>query len=298
MKKTTEILRCRFGLLCPRTASVLNYVRKIHRFPRLRHPRTLNEKIQWLKFHGDNRAIAPLADKYAVREFVKGRGLEDILVPLLGKWDSVAEFRAAWASLEAPFVIKANNSCQTVIVVKDKAEADLDRICTTLQEWLDDRIFWGLFVEPHYKYIQPCIIAERFLSEEGPAAQISSSLVDYKIWCFDGKPACIWSCTNRSSHGLEMSCFDTDWTPHPERLVYSDHFRKPLAALPRPDGLDRMLECAAILSKGFPQVRVDFYCIGKKVYFGEMTFTSNGGCMPYFTREYQLELGSLCILPE
>ena len=119
-------LRCRFGVLFPRTASILNYYRKLRSFPHLRHPRTLNEKIQWLKFHGDNRAIAPLADKYAVREFVRGRGLEDILVPLLGKWDSVAEFRAAWPSLEAPFVIKANNSCQTVIVVKDKAEADLE----------------------------------------------------------------------------------------------------------------------------------------------------------------------------
>jgi len=95
---------------------------------------------------------------------------------------------------------------------------------------------------------------------------------------------------------LDMSCFDSDWNEHPERLVYSSHFRKPGISLPRPAGLEKMLEYASILSKGFPQVRVDFYCIGEKVYFGEMTFTSNGGCMPYFTDEYQRELGSLCKL--
>lgn len=289
-------LRCRFGVLFPRTASVLNYYRKLRSFPHLRHPRTLNEKIQWFKFHGDNREIAPLADKYAVREFVKGRGLEETLIPLLGKWDSVEDFRAAWPGLKTPFVVKANNSCQTIIVVRDKDASNLDAICSQLQAWLDDRLFWGLFVEPHYKYIKPCIIAEEYLAQDGPSAKVSASLVDYKIWCFDGRPECIWACTNRSSHGLEMSCFDTDWTPHPERLVYSDHFRKPSAVLPRPEGLERMLEYAAILSKGFPQVRVDFYFTAEKVWFGEMTFTSNGGCMPYFTEEYQLELGSRCIL--
>lgn len=296
MKSLSHRLRCRFGVLFPRTALVLNYIRKIHRWPRLRNPRTLNEKIQWLKLHGDNAAIAALADKFAVRNFVASRGLQDILVPLYGKWDSVEEFREAWPGLKVPFVLKANNSCQTVIIVEDKAAADLDGICATLGEWLSDKTFWGLFVEPHYKFIKPCIIAERFLREKGPAAAISSSLVDYKIWCFDGKPECIWACSNRSSQGLEMSCFDLDWKQHPERLVYSDHFRRPAADLPRPASLEKMLGAAASLSKGFPQVRVDFYDIDGELYFGEMTFTSNGGCMPYFTQEYQLELGSKCVL--
>ena len=70
MKSLSHRLRCRFGVLFPRTALVLNYIRKIHRWPRLRNPRTLNEKIQWLKLHGDNAAIAALADKFAVRNFV------------------------------------------------------------------------------------------------------------------------------------------------------------------------------------------------------------------------------------
>ena len=73
-------------------------------------------------------------------------------------------------------------------------------------------------------------------------------------------------------------------------------FRRGAGELPRPEGLERMRECAEILSKGFPQVRVDLYCVGSKIYFGEMTFTSSGGCMPFYTRDYLLELGSLCKL--
>ena len=288
MKKSLpHRMRCRFGVLFPRTALVLNYVRKIHRLPRLRNPRTLNEKIQWLKIHGDNRAIALLADKYAVRSYVEEKGLADMLVPLLGKWDSVGEFRSEWASLEAPFVLKANNSCRTVLAVTDKSSADLDEICRTLEGWLSDRSFWGLFVEPHYKYITPCIIAESYL---GP------SLTDYKIWCFGGVPHCIFTCSARTGDSVEIDCFDPDWNEHPERLVFSEHYRRPQVPPARPEGLEQMLEAAARLSKGFPQVRVDLYWVDGKVRFGEMTFTSNGGCMPYFTEEYQLELGSKCAL--
>ena len=294
MRKFSDRIRCWFGLACPRTAIVVNYLWKIHRMPHLRHPRSLNEKINWLKLHGDNKAIAHLADKYAVRSYVEKKGLGDILVPLLGKFDDVAALREAWPSLEAPFVIKANNSCQTVIVVKDKAGVNLEAILHTVQAWMDDREFWGFFVEPQYKYIEPCIIVEKFLTETGETAKHSSSLVDYKIWCFDGKPECLWVCTNRGPHGLDTQCFDFDWRQHPERLRFNHHFRKASMPLPRPAGLERMKECAAILSKGFPQVRVDFYCVGGKVYFGEMTFTSNGGFMTYFTPEYLLELGERC----
>ena len=57
-----------------------------------------------------------------------------------------------------------------------------------------------------------------------------------------------------------------------------------------------MLEVATILSQGFPQVRIDLYNIRGKVYFGEMTFTSEQGRMGYFTNTYQIELGKKVIL--
>ena len=60
--------------------------------------------------------------------------------------------------------------------------------------------------------------------------------------------------------------------------------------IPKPINLDYLLECARILSKGHKQVRVDLYDINGRIYFGEMTFTSQGGYMDYFTPEFLLEL--------
>jgi len=58
-----------------------------------------------------------------------------------------------------------------------------------------------------------------------------------------------------------------------------------------------MIDMASALSKGFPQVRVDLYEVGDKIYFGEMTFTSEGGQMDYFSDETLQELGDLCVIP-
>ena len=52
-----------------------------------------------------------------------------------------------------------------------------------------------------------------------------------------------------------------------------------------------MIKVCKILSKPFPQVRVDLYEVHGKVYFGELTFTSLGGYMDYFSEEYLMKMG-------
>ena len=54
-----------------------------------------------------------------------------------------------------------------------------------------------------------------------------------------------------------------------------------------------MVDLAAKLAKPFPEVRVDLYNINGKIYFGELTFTSLGGIMNYFTQECLYEMGKL-----
>ena len=55
------------------------------------HPRDLNEKIQWLLCYSDISMWSVCADKYMVRDYVKSKGLGDLLVPLLGVWDKVED---------------------------------------------------------------------------------------------------------------------------------------------------------------------------------------------------------------
>ena len=46
---------------------------------------------------------------------------------------------------------------------------------------------------------------------------------------------------------------------------------------PRPMCLDEMLYYSRMMSSPFPFVRVDFYNVGDKLYFGELTFSPGGG---------------------
>ena len=61
----------------------------------------------------------------------------------------------------------------------------------------------------------------------------------------------------------------------------------------KPGCLDEMLKYAEILSKPFPFVRVDFYEVKGKIYFGELTFTPTGCLATYYTDKAELELGEL-----
>ena len=134
---------------------------------------------------------------------------------------------------------------------------------------------------------------EQYLEEIGPGAEVSSSLIDYKIWCFDGRPYCVFVTFNRQPDSVAIGCYDTDWNPIEDSCVFSGHFRKG-PVLPRPESLDKMLEYASVLSAGFSQVRVDLYNTDGQIRFGEMTFTSNGGFMTYFSSDSLKKMGDLC----
>lgn len=276
-----------YKLVSPQSEISKIFLRKFGRPMNWENPVDLNEKIQWLKLNTDTSTWTDLSDKYKVREFVKAKGLEDILVDLYGKWDNADDID--FNQLPNSFVLKSNHGSGDIIIVNDKSIINSREIKKTLKRALNEK-FGYKFVEPHYLSIKPCLIAEELLPIDNP--EISSSLIDYKIWCFHGEPVSIFVCSNRHKHGADMSVFDTKWNPIENALNYNNHFKKSAIAIPKPKNLERMLEIARTLSDGFHQVRVDLYESRDKVYFGEMTFTSNGGFMDYFTPEYLVDLGN------
>lgn len=258
-----------------------------------KHPKTIDEKINWLRFNSNTTQWSLLADKYRVREFVKDCGLEDILVPLYGKWDDVRDID--WNSLPSQFVMKTNHGSGDVLICRDKQTLDIDHWSKEIDKWMHTD-YSKEKGETHYRSIKPCIIAEQLLDAKKQPIE-SSSLIDYKVWAFDGKPAYIWCCLNRTSDLVEAITYDTEWNVYPEYGVDCYHFIVSKKRLPRPVTLDKMLDAAARLSKGFPQVRVDFYEVDGKLYFGELTFTSSSGINGFYTKEFLLKLGSLTKLP-
>ena len=95
----------------------------------------------------------------------------------------------------------------------------------------------------------------------------------------------------KNKDGAEVMTYDKDWNPHPEYCRITPDFT--LAdPMPKPAGYEHMLEVAERLSKPFPVVRCDLYNLNGKIYFGEMTFTSYGGIMDFYSDEFLKKAGS------
>lgn len=265
----------------PRRLANILYRDVFHRWINWKNPQDLNEKINWLAFYTDTSLWTVCADKYAVRDYVKSKGLEHILVPLYGKWDRPEDIN--FENLPEKFVLKPNNGNSDLIVVKDKNKLDVGGVISKLRHSGASKFIAS--AQPHYLYIRPCFIAEKLLETD-----CSLGLVDYKVYVFNGRPYCIWTWANRKplTHTGDCGVYDIDWKP---QFQWIRDQSKKHSVIPKPQHLDKMLEYAKILGADFEQVRVDFYEVDGKVYFGELTFTSAAGRDFDFTDEALLELG-------
>lgn len=251
------------------------------------HPRDLNEVINSLSLKQESSVWPKLADKYLVRQYVKEKGLEHILIPIYGVWETVDNID--FSILPENFVIKTNCSSGDTLIIQGGAdEHTKDMIKSKLLSSLST--YKQLFTntaEYHYLAISPKIIAEQLLSKP-------EEIVDYKIWCFHGEPFGIFTVKDRhtQTHSAKYAFYDVNWREHPEWL--SESHRND-TAIQKPTRLGDMLSYARCLSQGFSQVRVDFYEVHGKVFFGEMTFTSACGRMDYLSSEVLVLMGRLAL---
>lgn len=250
----------------------------------LDNPQTFNEKINWMKLYDSSDIKTRLADKYAVREWVRDKIGKQYLIPLLGVWDNFS--RIDFDLLPGKFVLKCTHGCKFNVLVDDKNLMDYVETKSKFDRWLDINMayYWGL--ELHYKDIPPRIIAEEYMTTDG------CELRDYKIWCFNGAPKYIQFIKGRAT-APEMGFYDTEWNL--QEFVYK--YPKIVHEAERPVRLEEMLRLSETLSEGFPFVRVDFYVLTDgSIKFGEMTFTPASGVADWNPPKFDLVLGQLCDL--
>lgn len=247
------------------------------------NPQDLNEKINWLKLYSDTSEWTRLADKFLARDYIAEKLGPEVLPKLYGVWKRAEDID--FDTLPDKFVIKTNHGCGGVVVVEDKATLDKEKVRKEMAEAVSHR-FGYKTIEPHYMKIPPIIMAEQLIENDAP---FSTSIVDYKVWCINGKPECILMCSDRTGKKCTLSWYDTEWNFLPD--VNSGRHAGDYKEIPRPACLEQMLQYARTLAEGFPQVRVDFYIEKGRLYVGELTFTSQGGYMDYLSREFSLKLG-------
>lgn len=242
-------------------------------------PKTFNEKLQWMKlnYYPKNPTVVQCADKYAVREYIKKKGYESKLVPLLGVWDRAEDI--TWESLPDKFVLKCNHGCAYNIVVPDKNTLNKKETIKQLNEWLKED-FGAFNIELHYSAIKHHrIICEEYLGE---------NITDYKFFCFNGEPRCIYV-SNDLIHDRQakIGFFYLDGKKMPlKRDDYAD-----IESVDLPSYFDEMLEMTKDLCKEFPFVRVDYFIANGRYYFAELTFTPSACMMPFNPEKYDMEWG-------
>lgn len=255
-------------------------------WPDLESPKTFNEKLQWLKLHDRNPLYTTLVDKYRVKQWVSDRIGEQYVTKTYDVWDSVDEIDLS--GLPDRFVLKTNHDCGGIAICGDRAAFDFGAAKKKLDAHLHTNYFWRTREWP-YKNVKPCIFAEEYL-EPNP---VKNDLVDYKIMCFGGKARCAFTCEGRGEGDLRVDFFDLDWN----RLPFTRHYPNSDSPVPRPAGLERMIELSERLSQDIPFVRVDFYEVGSDLYFGEMTFYPGSGMEEFNPEQWDEELGTWVELP-
>lgn len=264
----------------------LNYFAHFRKFANLKNPTTYNEKLNWLKLHDRNPLYTTLVDKYEVKSYVDKLIGGGYTVPTFGVWSTVDDID--FDLLPDQFVLKCTHDSEGLVICKDKSKLDINSARKKLSEALKQN-FYYIGREWPYKNVKPRIIAEKYIEDH-----CDSELRDYKFFCFNGEPKAMYIASDRGIGKTKFDYYNLDF----DHLDITQKY--PNASSPRrkPDTFDQMIEFSRILSNGFAHVRVDFYEVDGKLYFGELTFYHFSGFMPFKPDKWDKEFGDWLILPE
>ena len=245
----------------------LFYLINFGKKPNLETPQSFNEKMNWLKLRDRRDVYTTMADKYAAKTYVAERIGPEYVVKNYGVYDRWEDID--FDSLPNKFVIKGTHDSGGAFICKDKNTFDFKEAEQRIKHNLRINYFFPLREWP-YKNIKPRIIVDQLLDDHS-----GSELRDYKFWCFNGKPTFMYV-TNKGKV-IKENFYDMDFKP-----ISIDHgFERTIPEYEKPTNFDKMKELAAQLSAGIPFVRVDFFNVDGKIYFGEFTFYDWGGMRPF-----------------
>lgn len=252
----------------------------------LNNPQSYTEKLQWLKLYDRRPEYTMMVDKYAVKEYVAKTIGAQYVIPMLGVWGKpeLIDFDA----LPNRFVLKCNHDSGGLVICRNKKDLDKRNVYKKINKSLKRNLYYGTREWP-YKNVKPLVFAEEYMEDQ------YGELRDYKFFCFNGKVKAMFIASDRQKEGEEtkFDFFDENFNHlpftngHPNAIPYPN----------KPNNFDLMKELAEKLSVGIPQVRVDFYEVDDRVYFGELTFFHWGGIKPFEPESWDYEFGKWISLP-
>lgn len=247
----------------------------------LDNPKGFNEKLQWLKLYDRQEKYTKMVDKYEAKKYVSNIIGEEYIIPTIGIYENFDEIN--FDELPNKFVMKCTHDSGGIVICRDKKNFDINIAKKKINKCLKTNYYYPGREWP-YKNVKPRIIIEKYMEEKN-----FTQLNDYKFMCFDGKVKCCFVCSERDNknEGLAVTFFDENW----EKMPFIRHYRNSSKKIDKPKKFDLMVKLAEKLSKTIPFVRVDFYEIGGKVYFGELTFYPGSGFEEFKPDEWDEKIG-------
>lgn len=265
----------------------VEYALRFKRRLNLDNPQSYNEKLQWLKLYDRNSLYIELVDKYAVKQYVTNLIGPDYVIPLLGVWNSPDDID--FEKLPNQFVLKCTHDSGGLIICRDKKKFNKEAAKKQLRNLLKNDFYFKTREWP-YKNVPHKIIAEKYMVDES-----GYELKDYKFFCFNGVPKFCFIACDRDTPNEEtkFNFYDMNFN----LLPFTNGHPNSTEPLKKPIGFEQMKELAALMSKGIPHVRIDFYDINGHVYFGEFTFYHWSGFVPFEPDIWDYKIGALINLP-
>jgi hypothetical protein len=267
----------------PKTYANISYLHNRGKLPNLTNPQTLPEIIHCQILSGEINKYYEFADKIKVRDYIKEWGFEKYLPKIYGIWDSFDQID--FDKLPNRFALKTNHGAGNHYICNNKHHLDIDSAKKTINVALNED--YSKIYETHYQLIKPRIYCEEYIDD---GRDNSISPIDYKFHCIDGElkgTLVVSDRNNKNAISYKLSTYDNEWN----RLDYIKGPYKGIKEIDRPTNFQEMKDFALYVAKKFPQVRVDIYSDGKRIIFGELTFTAQGGTLSYFTNQAIIAFG-------
>jgi len=252
------------------------------------NPQTFNEKLQWLKVYDRKYEYTVMVDKFLAKKYAADKIGEEYIIPTLGAWERFEDID--FDTLPNQFVLKCTHDSGGLVICRDKSKFDKKEARKKIEKCLNRNFYWQSREWP-YKNVKRKILVEKYMEDAS-----AEELKDYKFYCFNGIPKFLYLSQGLENHTTARISYVTlDWK-------IADFYRDdylPFDELPaKPKMFERMIELAKQLSEGISFLRVDFYEINGKIYFGEMTFYPGGGFTRFAPEEWDYKLGSWIELPK
>lgn len=251
------------------------------------NPQTFNEKIQWLKINDRKEIYTKMVDKYEAKNYVADVIGKEYIIPTIGIYNKLSDIDLS--KLPDKFVMKCTHDSGGLIICKDKKQLNFNKEKKKIAKSLKRNFYYSGREWP-YKNVKPRIIVEKYMEESD-----KKELKDYKLFCFNGIPQIVLVCSERySSENMCETWFDMNWNLID--VVESGH--RIDTTISKPKKFKEMIALSKKLSKGIPFVRVDWYEIKGKLYFGELTFYPASGFEKFEPEEWNYKMGEMLELPK